>query len=183
MRKKIIKYAILIIMGLFTLFWILVAFVTTIFPKDEYLCETGKEDWTATICALIGVASFVAFCVVWYITRDKRAANSDIKSTNEDFSEPFKTYVEFINYMSELEWIKIGNEEEIASQSGLYLFCCRGDNHHFYGYYELKKGEKICKYYLDHHLDGWAVVVPESYHIVDNVERDYLMKNLNWMKN
>lgn len=115
--------------------------------------------------------------LILYNTRNRRPIYSDIKDAAEEIPEPFKSYSEFSKYMSELEWVKIENEDEVATCSGFYLFNCRGDNHHFYEFYELKKGEKLCKYYLDHHLDGWAVVRPESYHIVDNIEGEYMMKH------
>ena len=51
MKKKLFKYTIRIVSGLFTLLWGLVA-------------------W-----AIIACASLLMFCLVWYATMDKRTAN------------------------------------------------------------------------------------------------------------
>ncbi len=96
---------------------------------------------------------------------------------HEDFPESLMSYVEFDKFMSKIKWVKIENEDQTASKDGFYLFKCHGDNHYFYEFYELVKGDLICKHYLDHHFDGWAVVVPESYYIANMIEREYIMKN------
>lgn len=175
--KKVIKYSSRIVMGLFTIFWGLAAYIA--FTPDESYnhCEAGQNEVNPIYVALIAVASLIVFCIVWYKTNNIRPVYSDIKEAAEDMPEPFKSYLDFNKYMSEIKWTKVESEDEAATLSGFYLFNCRGDNHHFYEFYELEKGDKIYKYYLDHHLDGWAVVRPESYHIVDNIEGEYMMKN------
>lgn len=177
MSKKVIKYTGRIVWGLITLFWVYITLMV-LFPDESYHhCEAGQDDMSPMTCAIIAVVSLIVFCYVWYKTKNEIPACSDIKDATKEMPKPFKSYLDFSKYMSELEWANIENEDEVATQSGFYLFNCRGDNHYFYEFYELEKGEKLCKYYLDHHFDGWAAVVPECYHIVDNAEGEYMMKN------
>jgi len=90
--------------------------------------------------------------------------------------EPYKTYVEFDNYMSKLTWVKIENEDETVPQSGFYLFNCLGDNYTFYEFFEMEEKDKFCKYYLDRPFNGSGVDRPIEYHIVEDAEGEYLMK-------
>ena len=84
---------------------------------------------------------------------------------------------EIDNYTSRIEWTEISNEDSEVPESGLYLFNCRGDNHTFFELHQLIKGEKLCKHYLDHHFDGWAVVKPIEYHFVEKEEEEFVLQN------
>jgi hypothetical protein len=70
MNKKIIKYVSTIVLGLVTLFWGLVTYVAFLPPMEEYPCEVGQEEWSATTCALMTVASLITFCFVWHKTKN-----------------------------------------------------------------------------------------------------------------
>ena len=97
----------------------------------------------------------------------------------EKMPEPYKSFAEFENYISELKWNKIEDEHVLVSMSGLYLFNCHGDNHTSYEAHELEKGDKLCKHYLDHHPDGWAVVKPLGYHYVEDDKKDFVKEWVN----
>ena len=181
--NKFVKYTSRIILGLFTIFWGLATYYAYTPDESYHHCEAGQNDGNPICVALIALASLLVFCFVWYITKDKSIAYPNENSTGEDLPDLFKSYVEFDNYMSKLKWEKIENKDEIASVSGFYLYKCRGDNHHFYEFHELEKGERLWKYYLDYHFDGWAAVIPECYHIVENNEGEFMMKNWSWADN
>ena len=100
------------------------------------------------------------------------------KTKEEIEQEEFDLYFDIDKYLSEINWITIENENEITSQSGLYLFNCRGDNHTFMELHELKEGERLCKYYQDHHFDGWAVVKPIEYYFVKDDEKELVINML-----
>ena len=75
MKKKLFKYTIRIVLGLFTLLWGLVAWAA-LYPDESYHhCESGQEEMSATTCVIIACASLLMFCLVWYATMDKRTAN------------------------------------------------------------------------------------------------------------
>ena len=97
-----------------------------------------------------------------------------MKNIEIDLPEPYKSLADFEKYLSELNWIEIEDEEILAPMSGLYLFNCRGDNHTFLEAHELEEGEKLCKHYLDHHFDGWAVVKPLGYHYVEDDKKEFV---------
>lgn len=44
-------------------------------------------------------------------------------------------------------WIDIIEEDEVAPQSGIYLFTCRGDNHLITELYHLDQGERFYKFF------------------------------------
>lgn len=69
MIKKIFKYAIIIILGLLTLFWGLATWAV-LTPMDEYPCEGEQDAMGATTYALIAIASLIALCFVWHRTRE-----------------------------------------------------------------------------------------------------------------
>ena len=179
MNKKIIKYTSRIVLGLFTLFWGLVTWAALTPTEGYHHCEAGQEDWSPLTCALITIVSLITFCFVWYKTKDKTIIDSDVSSLSENLPEPYKSFADFEKYISELKWIGIENEEQIVSMSGLYLFKCRGDNHTFFESHELEKGDKLCKHYLDHHPDGWAIVKPIGYHYVENDKKTFVIEGLN----
>ena len=173
MSKKIIKYTSRIVWGLLTLFWGFVTWVAYNPDESYHHCEAGQEDWSPLTCALIAVASLIVFCVVWYLTREKQSLN-----TIDEMPEPYKSYLEFDQYLSNIKWIDIKNEEELTPMSGLYLFNCRGDNHTFFEVHELDKGEKLCKHYLNHHFDGWALVKPIRYHYVGDDKKEFVLEGV-----
>ena len=75
MKKKLFKYTIRIVLGLFTLLWGLVAWAA-LYPDESYHhCESEQEEMSATTCVIIVCASLLMFCLVWYATMDKRTAN------------------------------------------------------------------------------------------------------------
>ena len=65
-------------------------------------------------------------------------------------------------------WIDILDDNDVAPQSGIYLFVCRGDNHLITELYRLDKGERLYKYFEGEydHSDGWFEVIPLAYHFV-----------------
>lgn len=180
MKKKIIKYTSRIVLGLFTLFGGLATWVAFHHSMDEYSCEAGQEDMNPVYGILITIASLILFCFVWYITRDRSTENPDPQKAHEELPEPYKSFADLDKYISEVAWIDIENEDMLAPTSGLYLFNCRGDNHTFFETHKLEKGEKLCKHYLDHHFDGWALVKPVSYHYVETSETMYDVLKENW---
>lgn len=69
MRKKVFKYTIRIVLGLFTLFWGLATWAA-LYPDENYHhCESGQEELSAATCALITISSLVVFCITWCKTR------------------------------------------------------------------------------------------------------------------
>lgn len=180
--KRIIKYTCRIVLGLFTIIWGLATYFAYTPDESYHHCEAGQNDGNPIYVVLMAVVSLIVFCFVWHKTKEW-PSDKEGKDIPKELPEPFKTWVEFDNYMSELTWIKIESEDETAPQSGFYLFNCLGDNHTFYEFYELDEKDKLCKYYLDHHFDGWAVVRPIEYHIVEDTEGEYLMKNWEWNDN
>lgn len=42
------------------------------FGVSDAICESGEEEMSNTTCILFAVGSIIAFCIVWYFTRDKR---------------------------------------------------------------------------------------------------------------
>ena len=75
MKKKLFKYTIRIVSGLFTLLWGLVAWAALYPDEDYHHCESGQDEMSATTCVIIACASLLMFCLVWYATMDKRTAN------------------------------------------------------------------------------------------------------------
>ena len=65
-------------------------------------------------------------------------------------------------------WIDILDDNDVAPQSGIYLFVCRGDNHLITELYRLDQGERLYKYFEGEydHSDGWFEVIPLAYHFV-----------------
>ena len=178
MSKNIIKYTGRIVWGLITVYLGLITIVT-LFPDESYHhCEAGQEEMSPWWGVLITILSLVIFCYVWYKTNDKTIVDSDTNSPSEDLPEPYKSYLDFDQYLSNVKWIDIKNEEELTPMSGLYLFNCRGDNHSFFEVHELDKGEKLCKHYLVHHFDGWAVVKPVRCHYVEDDKKEFVLEGV-----
>jgi hypothetical protein len=75
MKKKLFKYTIRIVSGLFTLLWGLVPWAALYPDEDYHHCESGQDEMSATTCVIIACASLLMFCLVWYATMDKRTAN------------------------------------------------------------------------------------------------------------
>lgn len=67
--KKLIKYGIRVVLGLFTLFLGLITYCA-LTPMDEYPCEAGQEEWSALQCVLAFVVSIIALGIAWYKTKD-----------------------------------------------------------------------------------------------------------------
>lgn len=66
--------------------------------------------------AFVVIASLLVFCFVWYKTKDWPSDKERKEKPIEgELSEPYKTYVEFDNYISEIGWVKIVNEDEIKN--------------------------------------------------------------------
>ena len=89
------------------------------------------------------------------------------KTKEEIEQEEFDLYFDIDKYLSEINWITIENENEIASQSGLYLFKSQGHDHIFFDLYELKEGEKLWKYYLE----KWSGAKPIGFHVVEDDDK------------
>lgn len=89
------------------------------------------------------------------------------KTKEEIEQEEFDLYFDIDKYLSEINWITIENENEIASQSGLYLFKSQGHDHIFFDLYELKEGEKLWKCYLE----KWSGAKPIGFHVVEDDEK------------
>lgn len=171
--KKIIKFISIIVLVSITLFGALCIY-KAINPKSEDPCATS-DFMLFFMGSHIILASFILLSIVWYFMKDKTISNSD-DILGEELPEPFKSYDEYEKYMSESSWVKIEDENVIAPKSGLYLFNCLGDNHTFMELHELIEGEKLFKYYQDHHFDGWAVVKPIEYHFVEDNEKGMVTK-------
>lgn len=75
MKKKLFKYTIRIVLGLFTLLWGLGAWAALYPDEDYHHCESGQDEMSATTCVITACASLLMFCLVWYATMDKRTAN------------------------------------------------------------------------------------------------------------
>lgn len=178
LMKKVVKYTGRMVWGLITLFCALMTWCS-FYPIEGYHhCEAGQDEMSPMWGVLFTIASLITFCFVWYKTMDKTIADSDTCRHSEDLPEPYKSYLEFDQYLSNIKWIDIKNEEELTPMSGLYLFNCRGDNHTFFEVHELDKGEKICKHYLNHHFDGWAVVKPIRYHYVGDDKKEFVLEGV-----
>ena len=65
-------------------------------------------------------------------------------------------------------WIEIHDTSEVAPEDGVYVFACRGDNHHEYEMYKMNKGDKLWKFFEGEytHMNGWFEVVPIAYHYI-----------------
>jgi hypothetical protein len=174
--KKIIKYISTIVLGGMSLLGAFCIY-KALNLKVKHPCATS-DFMLFFIGSLIILVSLIILGIVWYFTNDKTISNSD-DILGEELPEPFKSYVEYDNYMSELSWVKIEDENINAPKSGSYLFNCLGDNHTFVELHELKEGDKLCKYYLDHHFDGWTVVIPIEYHYVEEDEKGMVIKHFN----
>ena len=75
MKKKLFKYTIRIVSGLFTLLWGLGTWAA-LYPDESYHhCESGQEEMSATTCVILMGGALVVFCIVWYVTKEKRSVN------------------------------------------------------------------------------------------------------------
>ena len=70
MSKRIVKYASRIVLGLFTLFWGLITYAALTPVEGYHHCEAGQEELNPLYGIIITLASFVAFCIVWYKTKN-----------------------------------------------------------------------------------------------------------------
>ena len=67
--KKNVKYTSRIVLGLLTIFGVLIT-MAAFFPDESYHhCEAGQEDMSPYWCFLITAVLLVTFCIVWYKTR------------------------------------------------------------------------------------------------------------------
>ena len=177
--KRFIKYTSRIVLGLLTIFWGLATYLEYTPDESYHHCEAGQNDGNPVYVALIAVASFIVFCFVWYKTKEWPSDKKGEDFPKEgEIPEPYKNFVDIDKFISKIVWVKIENENEVVSYSGLYLFNCRGDNHTFMELHEIKEGERLCKYYQDHHFDGWAVVKPIEYHFVKDDEKEFVINML-----
>jgi hypothetical protein len=66
-------------------------------------------------------------------------------------------------------WTETWDNKELAQQTGLHLFACRGDNHLITEIYWFNEGEPLWKYFEKEfgHSNGWMGVIPLAYHCVD----------------
>ncbi len=73
-------------------------------------------------------------------------------------------------------WIDILEEIDVAPQSGIYLFICRGDNHLITELYYLDQGEKLYKYFEGEYgqSNGWFEGIPLAYHFVCDYKSESL---------
>ena len=67
--KKNVKYTSRIVLGLLTIFGVLIT-MAAFFPDESYRhCEAGQEEMSPMWGVLFTMFSLIAFCFVWYITR------------------------------------------------------------------------------------------------------------------
>lgn len=178
MLKKIIKHTSRIVLGIFLVFWGFITLVA-LFPDENYHhCEAGQEEMSPIYGVLITIVLLITFCIVWYKTNDKTTIEPNVSSFPEVLPEPYKSFEDIDKYISGLTWSKIENDEMVAPANGLYLFNCRGDNHTFIEAHEIEKGENLCKHYRDHHSDGWATVKPLEYYLVEEDNKEFVLKGL-----
>lgn len=71
--KKIIKYTSRIVLGFLTLLWGLMTWCALTPMEGYHHCEAGQEEMSVQTCVIVTVAHFILFCVVWYLTRDKKS--------------------------------------------------------------------------------------------------------------
>ena len=166
--KKGIKYACRIGFAFFTIFLGLMT-LAAFYPDESYHhCEAGQDDISPYWLVLITAVSFLAFCIVWNKTRNwPKDEVKKYKTKAEKEQEEFDLYFDIDKYLSGINWITIENENEIASQSGLYLFKSQGHDHIFFDLYELKEGEKLWKYYLEKRSGA----KPIGFHVVEDDEK------------
>ena len=69
-------------------------------------------------------------------------------------------------------WIDIFDKNDLAPESGVYLFTCRGDNHLITELHSLEKGEPLYKFFEGDysHSNGWFTVIPLAYHRVSDLK-------------
>lgn len=72
MIRKIFKYTIRTVFGFFAFFWVIATWAALCPDESYHHCESGEEEMSNTTCILFAVGSIIAFCIVWYFTRDKR---------------------------------------------------------------------------------------------------------------
>ncbi len=176
LNKKIIKYTGRIVWGLITLFW---GFITlgALFPDNSFHhCETGQEDFNPIYGVIITFILLIFFCFVWYITKDKSSNNTSISNIDiKEIPDQLKPFFD-LNHLLELSWIKIENKNELAPNSGLYIFLCRGNNRYLIEIYELLKGEQLFKHCQGLQNDNGVRVIPLEYHIVGDGEKDLFIQ-------
>lgn len=169
--KKNVKYACRIGLALFTIFMGLITYIA-LTPMDEYPCEAGQEDMSPYWFILITAVSFITFCIVWNNTRKwPKDEIKKYKTKAEKEQEEFDLYFDIDKYLLEIKWVATNDENDIAPQSGLYLFKSQGHNHVFFDLYKLKEGEKLWKYYLEYLSKGWSDVKPIGFFIVEGDEK------------
>lgn len=86
------------------------------------------------------------------------------------YSEQWKKELCFkIDRIQEVySWTKLHEQEDVASENGIYVFACMGDNLLVYEMYQLQKDDNLWKYFIGEfsHADGWNPVIPVAYYFI-----------------
>lgn len=115
---------------------------------------------------------------VWYISNidlhkdyDGKVVTAFCHELEKDLNYSISKIVSARRY-----WIDIIEEDDVAPQSGIYLFTCRGDNHLITELYHLDQGERFYKYFEGEygHMNGWFEVIPLAYHLVSDFDTETL---------
>ena len=115
--------------------------------KGYHNCEAGQEELSRYWGLLITAVSFIAFYILWNKTRNwPKDEIKKYKTKAEKEQDEFNLHFDIDKYFSEIKWIATYDENEIAPESGLYLFKSKGSNHVFFDLFNLKEGEKLWKY-------------------------------------
>lgn len=70
MKKKDIKYIILIVLSLFTIFWGLMTWLALTPDESYHHCESGQSELSPLTSALITLVTLIVLCLTWYKTKN-----------------------------------------------------------------------------------------------------------------
>lgn len=89
MKKKLFKYTIRIVLGLFTLLWGLVAWAALYPDEDYHHCEAGQKDADPIYALLLAVVSLILFIWAWHKTKDWPSDKERKEKSKEELPEPY----------------------------------------------------------------------------------------------